>query len=189
MKNFLNKYAPTLGSSSVLRFVSQSSDMVLAIFVVIIFMMIIIPIPPEGLDVFIAINITISLSLLMVSMYIPRATNISSFPSILLITTLFRLGIEISATRQILLHANAGEIIYGFGNLVVGGNFVVGGVIFLIITIVQFIVVTKGAERVAEVAARFTLDAMPGKQMSIDADMRSGMIDANQARELRLALA
>jgi len=108
MKDYLSKLIPTLGSNSVLRFVSQSSDMVLAIFVVIIFMMIIIPIPPEGLDVFIAINITVSLSLLMVSMYIPRATNISSFPSILLITTLFRLGIEISATRQILLHANAG---------------------------------------------------------------------------------
>jgi type III secretion protein V len=97
--------------------------------------------------------------------------------------------VEISATKQILLHANAGEIIFSFGKVVVGGNFVVGGVVFLIITIVQFIVVTKGAERVAEVAARFTLDAMPGKQMSIDADMRSGMIDANQARELRLALA
>lgn len=161
----------------------------LAIFVVIIFMMIVIPIPPAVLDVFIAINITASLSLLMISMYIPKAVNISAFPSILLITTLFRLGIEISATRQILLHANAGEIIFAFGEFVVGGSFVVGGVIFLIITIVQFIVVTKGAERVAEVAARFTLDAMPGKQMSIDADMRSGMIDANQAREARRALA
>ena len=103
--------------------------------------------------------------------------------------TLFRLGIEISATRQILLHAYAGHIIQTFGSLVVGGNFIVGAVIFLIITIVQFIVVTKGAERVAEVAARFTLDAMPGKQMSIDADLRSGVIDANQARDLRLALA
>ncbi len=172
-----------------LRLISQSTDMMLALFVVVIFMMIIIPIPPEGLDVFIAINLSVSILLLMVSMYISKATSISSFPSILLITTLFRLGIEISATRQILLHANAGHIIYGFGNMVVGGNFIVGGVIFLIITIVQFIVVTKGAERVAEVAARFTLDAMPGKQMSIDADMRSGMIDANQARELRLSLA
>ena len=124
----------------------------------------------------------------MVALYIQKAVHLSIFPSILLITTLFRLGIEIAATRQILLHAYAGEIIYAFGNLVVGGNFVVGGVIFLIITIVQFIVVTKGAERVAEVAARFTLDAMPGKQMSIDADMRSGVIDANQGRELRLAL-
>ena len=103
-------------------------------------------------------------------------------------TTLLRLGIEISASRQILLHAYAGEVIFAFANLVVGGNFVVGGIVFLIITIVQFIVVTKGAERVAEVAARFTLDAMPGKQMSIDADMRSGIIDSNQARQLRLNL-
>ena len=124
----------------------------------------------------------------MVALYIPKAVNLSIFPSLLLITTLFRLGIEISATRLILLDANAGAIIQTFGRLVVGGNFVVGGIIFLIITIVQFIVVTKGAERVAEVAARFTLDAMPGKQMSIDADMRSGVIDANQARELRLML-
>ena len=99
------------------------------------------------------------------------------------------MGIEIAATRQILLHADAGDIIIlAFGNYVVGGNFIVGGVVFLIITIVQFIVVTKGAERVAEVAARFTLDAMPGKQMSIDADLRSGTLDANQAREMRLAL-
>lgn len=171
-----------------LQMVSRSSDLMLAIFVVFIIFMIIIPIPPEVLDIFIAINISFSLSLLMISMYIPKAVNISSFPSILLITTLFRLAIEISATRQILLHADAGSIIFAVAEFVVGGSFIVGGIIFLIITIVQFIVVTKGAERVAEVAARFTLDAMPGKQMSIDADMRSGMIDANQAREARLAL-
>ena len=124
----------------------------------------------------------------MVGLYISKAVHLSIFPSVLLLTTLFRLGVEIAATRQILLYADAGQIIGAFGSLVVGGNFVVGAVIFLIITIVQFIVVTKGAERVAEVAARFTLDAMPGKQMSIDADMRSGIIDSNQARELRLAL-
>ncbi len=102
----------------------------------------------------------------MVALYIPSAVHLSMFPSSLLITTLFRLGINISTTRQILLHAYAGHIIHAFGNFVVGGNYVVGGVIFLIITIVQFIVVIKGAERVAEVAARFTLDAMPGKQMA-----------------------
>lgn len=151
-------------------------------------MIIIVPISPGILDNFIAVNLTISISLLMVALYIPKAVNLSIFPSLLLITTLFRLGIEISATKRILLFADAGHIIYAFGEFVVGGNFIVGGIVFLIITIVQFIVVTKGAERVAEVAARFTLDAMPGKQMSIDADMRSGIIDANQARELRLAL-
>ena len=177
-----------LGNFNTLKFLNHSSDVILAFFVVIIIMMIIIPVPPPIIDSFIALNLTISICLLMVSLYIQKAVHISIFPSLLLVTTLFRLGIEIAATRQILLHADAGEIIAAFGEFVVGGNFIVGGVIFLIITIVQFIVVTKGAERVAEVAARFTLDAMPGKQMSIDADMRSGVIDSNQARELRLAL-
>ena len=167
---------------------SRSSDIVVAFFVIVIIMMIIIPVPTIVIDAFIAINLSVSVCLLMIALYIQKAVHLSIFPSILLITTLFRLGIEIAATRQILLHGDAGEIIFAFGQFVVGGSFVVGGVIFLIITIVQFIVVTKGAERVAEVAARFTLDAMPGKQMSIDADMRSGVLDANQARELRLAL-
>lgn len=189
MKNFIMNLSRTLGGEKALRLITQSSDIVLAFFIITIVMMIIIPVSPAFLDNLIAINLTVSISLLMVALYIPKAVNLSIFPSLLLITTLFRLGIEISATRQILLHAYAGHIIQTFGQFVVGGNFIVGGVVFLIITIVQFIVVTKGAERVAEVAARFTLDAMPGKQMSIDADMRSGIIDANQARELRLALA
>lgn len=188
MKNFTVRLSNFLGSSRALGFIGQSSDIILALFIIILIMMIIIPISPNILDNFIAVNLTVSISILMVALYIPKATNLSMFPSLLLITTLFRLGIEISATRQILLHANAGHIIFAFGNFVVGGNFIVGGIVFLIITIVQFIVVVKGAERVAEVAARFTLDAMPGKQMSIDADMRSGIIDSNQARELRLAL-
>ncbi len=177
-----------LGNFNTLKFLNRSNDVILAFFVVTIIMMIIIPVPPPVIDAFIALNLTISICLLMVSLYIQKAVHISIFPSLLLITTLFRLGIEIAATRQILLHADAGEIIAAFGEFVVGGNFVVGGVIFLIITIVQFIVVTKGAERVSEVAARFTLDAMPGKQMSIDADMRSGVLDSNQARDMRLAL-
>jgi len=189
MKKFIMNLSRTLGGEKVLRIITQSSDIVLAFFIITIVMMIIIPVSPAFLDNLIAINLAVSICLLMVSLYIPKAVNLSIFPSLLLITTLFRLGIEISATRQILLHAYAGHIIQTFGQFVVGGNFIVGGVVFLIITIVQFIVVTKGAERVAEVAARFTLDAMPGKQMSIDADMRSGIIDANQARDLRLALA
>lgn len=188
MKNFLDRVTKTLGGDKALGLVNRSSDILLAIFIVLIIMMIVIPVPPAVIDNLIAINLTVSICLLMVALYIPRAVHLSMFPSILLITTLFRLGIEISATRQILLHADAGHIIHAFGTFVVGGNFVVGGIVFLIITIVQFIVVTKGAERVAEVAARFTLDAMPGKQMSIDADMRSGIIDATQARDLRLAL-
>lgn len=170
------------------KLINRSSDIILALFVVTIIVMIIIPVSHFILDGFIAINFAISLGLLMVGLYISKAVHLSIFPSVLLLTTLFRLGVEIAATRQILLYADAGQVIGAFGSLVVGGNFVVGAVIFLIITIVQFIVVTKGAERVAEVAARFTLDAMPGKQMSIDADMRSGIIDSNQARELRLAL-
>ena len=178
-----------LSSSTLLKIISESSDVILAFFVIVIILMIVVPVPPEFIDALIAINFTISIGLLMIALYIQKEVHLSIFPSLLLITTVLRLGVEISATKQILLHANAGEIIFSFGKVVVGGNFVVGGVVFLIITIVQFIVVTKGAERVAEVAARFTLDAMPGKQMSIDADMRSGMIDANQARELRLALA
>ncbi len=189
MKNFLQGLVRVLGGERMLRIVTQSSDVILAFFVITIIMMIIIPVSHGFLDTLIAINMTISIALMMVALYIPKAVNLSMFPSLLLITTLFRLGIEISATKQILLYADAGKIIQTFGTFVVGGNFVVGAVVFLIITIVQFIVVTKGAERVAEVAARFTLDAMPGKQMSIDADMRSGIIDANQARELRLALA
>jgi len=125
---------------------------------------------------------------LMVSIYISTGTQIASFPTLLLITTLYRLSLDISATRLILLNADAGEVIRAFGMFVVGGNFVVGAVIFLIITLVQFIVITKGSERVAEVSARFTLDAMPGKQMSIDADLRAGTIDFQEARRRREAL-
>lgn len=188
MKNFGNSLGRFLSGDRMLRLVSRSTDLFLAVFIVLLILIIIIPVSPAILDNFIAINLTISISVLMVALFITKAVNLSIFPSLLLITTLFRLGIEISATKRILLYADAGEVIFAFGQFVVGGNFVVGAIVFLIITIVQFIVVTKGAERVAEVAARFTLDAMPGKQMSIDADMRSGVITSEQARYLRLAL-
>ncbi|MCY3974375.1 MAG: type III secretion system export apparatus subunit SctV [Simkaniaceae bacterium] len=184
----IRKSLALLGNIRTLQILNRSSDIIVAFFVVIIIMMLIIPVPPTVIDVMIGVNLSISIVLLMVSLYIQKAVHLSIFPSILLITTLFRLGIEIAATRQILLHADGGEVIQAFGQFVVGGNFVVGIVVFLIITIVQFVVVTKGAERVAEVAARFTLDSMPGKQMSIDADVRSGSIDSKQARDLRLAL-
>lgn len=177
-----------LGGERALTSISGSSDIALAIIIIGIIMMLIFPVSPHVIDVLIAVNLTVSVSILFVALYIQKAVHLSMFPSLLLITTLYRLGVNISSTRQILLHHNAGKIIFAFGNFVVGGNYVVGGVIFLIITIVQFIVVTKGAERVAEVAARFTLDAMPGKQMSIDADLRAGLIDQQQARELRLGL-
>ena len=127
--------------------------------------------------------------LLLVAIYVSDALKIATFPTLLLLTTLFRLALEVSATRLILLRADAGEVIRAFGNFVVAGNLVVGAVVFLILTMIQFIVISKGSERVAEVAARFTLDAMPGKQMSIDAELRAGHIDHNEARRRRTALA
>lgn len=184
----LDDLAARLGGESSVHKISRSSDVALAILVIGILGMMIIPVPLALLDLLIALNMTVSVSLLMVALYISSAVQLSIFPSLLLITTLFRLGLNISTTRMILLKADAGEIIFTFGDFVVQGNFVVGGVIFLIITLVQFLVITKGAERVAEVAARFTLDAMPGKQMSIDADLRAGMLDQQQAREKRLAI-
>jgi type III secretion protein V len=165
------------------------SDLVLVGCIGLIVGMMIIPLPTWLLDVFLTFNITAAVTILMVSIYISQATQIASYPTLLLITTLYRLALDISATRLILLQADAGEVIQAFGMFVVGGNFVVGAVIFLIITLVQFIVITKGAERVAEVSARFTLDAMPGKQMSIDADMRANLIDMHTARARRDALA
>jgi type III secretion protein V len=168
--------------------VNRYSDIFLAIIVVMIISLMIVNIPEWLLDTFIAINMTVSITLLMIALYIPGVLAFSTFPSILLFTTLFRLALNVTTTKMILLHAHAGKIIFTFGNFVVGGNFIVGAVIFIIILIVQFIVVTKGSERVAEVAARFTLDAMPGKQMSIDADMRAGLIDIEQARSRRSEL-
>jgi type III secretion protein V len=165
--------------------VTSRNDLVLAVFLVSIIFMMILPLPTWFVDVLIGINMTISAMLLMVAMYLPSPLAFSSFPSVLLITTLFRLGISIATTRLILLQGDAGHIIYTFGNFVVGGNLVVGLVVFLILTIVQFVVITKGAERVAEVAARFSLDAMPGKQMSIDGDMRAGTIDMDEAKRRR----
>ncbi|MBC7793427.1 MAG: type III secretion system export apparatus subunit SctV, partial [Clostridia bacterium] len=140
------------------------------------------------LDVLLALNITISIAMLMIAIYISHALKLSSYPTIILITTLFRLALNVSSTRLILLQADAGDVIQAFGKFVVRGNFVVGAVIFLILTIIQFLVVAKGSERVAEVAARFTLDAMPGKQMSIDADLRAGAFDLDEARRRRAEL-
>ncbi len=172
-------------AQAVLHAVTRRSDVLLAVSVVMILFMIIVPLPTLALDALIAVNMTSGMILLMVAVYIPSPLAFSVFPAILLITTLFRLALNISSTRLILLQADAGEIILAFGEFVVGDNFVVGAVLFLIITIVQFVVITKGAERVAEVGARFSLDAMPGKQMSIDGDMRAGLIDMEEARRRR----
>ncbi|MDR1281953.1 MAG: flagellar biosynthesis protein FlhA, partial [Opitutaceae bacterium] len=164
---------------------TRYTDILLAMLIVAVIGLMIIRIPPWALDVLLALNLSLSAVLLMMSLYIPGILAFSTFPTLLLFTTLFRLALNITTTRLILINAHAGEIIYTFGNFTVGGNFIVGAVIFLIITIVQFIVITKGSERVAEVGARFTLDAMPGKQMAIDADLRAGLIDHDAAKTRR----
>ncbi len=167
---------------------TRYSDIILALLVISIIGIMIIPIPPFLMDIFLATNMTLAVTLLMASLYIPNALSLASFPTILLVATLFRLALNVSSTRLILLYAYAGEVIQSFGNFVVKGNYVVGFVVFLIITLIQFIVIAKGAERVSEVAARFTLDALPGKQMSIDADLRAGLIDVDEARRRRMLL-
>ncbi|MDK1492991.1 type III secretion system export apparatus subunit SctV [Sinorhizobium sp. 7-81] len=164
------------------------NDIVLVALLIAIIFMMIIPLPPSIVDVLQAINLGISALLLMLAVYIKSPLAFVSFPSVLLLTTLFRLSLSIAATRTILLRADAGQIIRTFGEFVVAGNLVVGAVTFLIITIVQFVVITKGSERVAEVAARFSLDAMPGKQMSVDGDLRAGSIDIREARRRRVAI-
>jgi type III secretion protein V len=160
-----------------------------ALLIVAIISLMILPLPPEVIDVLLALNISISVVLLMITLYVPNIVSLSVFPSLLLFTTLYRLSLNIASTKSILLHADAGHIIEAFGELVVGGNLVVGLVVFIIIATVQFIVIAKGSERVAEVGARFTLDALPGKQMSIDADLRANIITPDEARRKRATLA
>jgi flagellar biosynthesis protein FlhA len=161
------------------------SDMGITVMVVLIVAMMVVPLPTAILDIFLAINITFAVVVLLTTFYVQNALEIAAFPSILLVMTLFRLALNVSTTRLILLDGYAGKLISAFGNFVVGGNYVVGGVVFLILVLIQFLVITKGAERVAEVQARFQLDGMPGKQMAIDADLGSGLIDEQTARERR----
>lgn len=165
--------------------IKNSIDVIAAFGVVGIVLMIIIPLPSAILDVLLAFNITLSVVIILITMFTTEVLQFSSFPTLLLITTLFRLGLNISSTRLILRDAYAGKIIETFGSLVTGGNYVIGIIIFLIIVIIQFVVITSGASRVSEVSARFTLDAMPGKQMSIDADLNAGLIDEQGAKEKR----
>lgn len=161
-------------------------DNAVALFVIVIVLLLIIPLNPFLLDVMILLNISISMIVILISMNIKEPLQLSVFPSLLLITTLFRIGINVSSTRNILLNSGqAGNVIASFGTFVLQGNVIVGFIIFIIIMLVQFIVITKGAERVSEVAARFTLDAMPGKQMAIDADLSTGLITEDEARERR----
>ncbi len=166
------------------------SDVLVAFGLVLILMLMILPVPPMLLDIFLSLNITVGLLILVISLYTTRALDFAIFPSILLVTTLFRLSLNVASTRLILLHGDegpsaAGGVIQSFGQFVVGGNYVVGIVIFAILVLINFMVITKGAGRVAEVAARFTLDAMPGKQMAIDADLNAGLVDEDEARKRR----
>jgi flagellar biosynthesis protein FlhA len=158
------------------------SKLAVPVGVVSVIMMMVVPVPAMVLDFLIALNIVFALLIVLVSMYVKRPLDFSSFPSILLIATLFRLALNISATRLVLTNGYAGEVIGAFGHFVIGGSLIIGLMIFTILLVVQFVVITNGAGRVAEVGARFTLDAMPGKQMAIDADLNSGLIDEKQAR-------
>src|SRR5688572_14939896 len=157
--------------------------------VVAIILMMVIPLPHVLLDLLLAINISLALLILLTSMFVKRALDFSVFPSLLLVATMFRLALNVSSTRLVLLEGYAGKVIESFGNFVIGGSVVVGLVIFLILVVIQFMVITAGAGRVAEVGARFTLDAMPGKQMAIDADLNSGLIDEEVARRRRADVA
>ena len=174
-----------MASISKLAKIMENNDVFMAVGLVFIIAMMLIPLPPMMLDILLTCNISLSVIILLVCMYTTEPLKYSSFPTILLISTLFRLGLNVSTTRLILLHANAGDVITAFGNFVVGGNYVVGIIIFTILVIINFMVITNGAGRVAEVAARFTLDSMPGKQLSIDADLNSGIISEPEAKQKR----
>src|SRR3954463_9350437 len=169
--------------------VMKHTDLLAAGAVVLVVLMLIIPLPPMLVDLAISLNISIALAIVVTTLYLPTALDFSAFPSLLLLTTLFRLAINISVTRLVLLHGDAGKVVQAFGNFVVGGNVVVGLVIFLILIVIQLTVITAGAGRVAEVGARFTLDAMPGKQMAIDADLNTGQITDEEARTRRSEIA
>jgi flagellar biosynthesis protein FlhA len=161
------------------------TNIILAVGLVAILATLIVPLPTILLDLLLACSISLSIAVLIVTLSSREALELSTFPSLLLFTTLFRLSLNVASTRLILLHGDAGRIIQTFGSFVAGGSIVVGLVIFLILVIIQFIVITKGAERISEVSARFTLDAMPGKQMAIDADLNAGAITEAQANERR----
>lgn len=173
---------------------ASASEMMTVIGVLTVLIVMIIPLPSMLLDFLLALNITLAITILLIAMYTLKPLDFFVFPPLLLVTTLFRLSLNVASTRLILLHGNegplaAGKVIKSFGSFVVGGNYIVGMIVFIILVIVNFVVITKGATRIAEVAARFTLDSMPGKQMSIDADLNAGLIDENEAKTRRLTIA
>ena len=174
--------------NNVARMAAKRTDVIIVAFMLMAIVMMIIPLPTYLVDMLIGLNIALSILILIVAFYIGHSVEFSALPPLILLSTLFRLSLSITTTRLILLHGDAGHIVKAFGDFVIAGQVVVGMVVFLIITVAQFVVITKGAERVAEVAARFTLDAMPGKQMSIDSDLRNGDIDQPEARRRRSRL-
>jgi type III secretion protein V len=181
--------APAAALGGALRWAGAgTAEVWLAGLVALALGLMIVPLPTWTLDLLISANLSAAVAILLVVLYVPDAIGIATFPTLLLLTTLFRLALNVASTRLILLQANAGEVIKAFGTLVVRGNYVVGAVVFLVLTTVQFVVIAKGSERVAEVGARFALDAMPGKQMAIDAELRAGTIDGNEARRRRRLL-
>jgi flagellar biosynthesis protein FlhA len=171
--------------SGLLQKLLKHADLAAAAAVVTVVVMMVVPLPSVLIDLIITVNISAALAIIVVTMYVKRGLEFASFPSLLLLTTLLRLAINVSVTRLVLLHGDAGSVIHAFGSFVVGGNLVVGLVVFFILVVIQFVVITNGSGRVAEVAARFTLDAMPGKQMAIDADLNAGQITDAEARERR----
>ena len=185
------KHGPHPGQ---IPFLSNNSELMMPLALVGVLCVMLIPVPPFLLDLMLSLNITISLVILLVGMYVLKPLEFGALPSVLLLTTLFRLSLNVASTRMILLHGNegtaaAGKVINAFGSFVVGGNYVIGIIVFIILVLINFLVITKGAGRIAEVAARFTLDAMPGKQMSIDADLNAGIIDEDEAKARRLEIA
>ena len=176
--------------SLLLKSILKSKDLTIVFFIIAILAIIIVPLPSAALDLFLTISLSISVLIILISLYIPKPTDLTTFPTLILIITLYRLSLNIATTRMILSHGHEGpnavsEIISSFGEFVVGGNYVIGVIVFSILVIINFMVITKGSTRVAEVAARFTLDAMPGKQMAIDADLNAGLIDEKTARKRR----
>jgi len=187
------KKRSSLNFNSLLTGLGKAKDLTLVFFVIAIIAIIVVPLPSMVLDFFLTISIAISVLIIMISLYIPKPTDLTTFPTLILIITLFRLSLNIATTRMILSHGHEGpeavsDIITSFGQFVVGGNYVIGIIVFIILVLINFMVITKGSTRVAEVAARFTLDAMPGKQMAIDADLNAGLIDETAARKRREAI-
>jgi flagellar biosynthesis protein FlhA len=176
-------------SGNRVRGLLRHSDLLAALAVVVVVTMLVVPLPPVLLDLLITVNISVALTIVVATMYFGKALEFAAFPSLLLLTTIFRLAINVSVTRLILTTGDAGSVVKSFGQFVVGGNVLIGLIIFLILVVIQFVVVTNGTGRVAEVGARFTLDAMPGKQMAIDADLNAGLITDQQARERREEIA